>query len=172
MKCCRGIVSIVISNLILLNIYAEEKFNIKDLALPSETQNLEKKPGALFYSPTTKGKALIPVNVWGEVATSGVHYIPMDTDLVKGLSLAGGPRSTGRLDNIKVTRRVDNKIDNLVFNLEKGGDVSAFEFKLEPGDTVFVEKSTYTENRAYYTSLIGVVATILSSILLYREVKR
>ena len=66
----------------------------------------------------------------------------------------------------------DGKISNSFFNLEKGGSNEAALRKLKPGDMVFVEKDYWYENRAYYTSLIGVVATLLSSILLYRQVKK
>ena len=54
----------------------------------------------------------------------------------------------------------------------KGGSNEAALKSLRPGDMVFVEKDYWYENRAYYTSLVGVVATILSSILLYRQVKK
>jgi len=149
-----------------------EKISLKDLALPSETQNIEKKPGAFFFSPTSKGKVLVPVNFWGEVAITGIHYIPIDSDLVTGLSLAGGPKSTARLDNITLTRKQENTVKQYSFDLTKGGETDAYKMKLGPGDTVFVERSFYVENRTYYTSLFGVIATILSSVLLYREVKR
>lgn len=154
--------------------FSQEKstgVNLRDLALPSEFEGIKKEAGAVFYSGTSKGKALIPVNVWGEVNKAGLHYLPIDTDLVLGLSLAGGPKSTAQLSKIKVTRNNNNQISEYKFDLSEGGTPEAYKLKLEPGDTVFVEREYFYENRAYYTSIIGVVATILSSILLYRQVK-
>lgn len=149
-----------------------EKLDLKDLALPSEVEGLKKDTGAIYYSPTSKGKVLVPVNFWGEISKSGLHYIPVDTDLVKGLSLAGGPKSTGKLENIKVTRKEGDKLKELEFDLSSGGTAAAYSTKLEPGDTVFVDRSYFYENRTYFTSLLGLAATVLSTIVVMREVRK
>lgn len=154
---------------------ADEKINpgaFKDFALPSEFEGIKKESGAIYYSATSKGKVLMPVSIWGEVNKAGLHFVPVDTDVVQGLSLAGGPKSTAILSNIKLTKRADGKNEEFVLNLEKGGTPELAQLKLSPGDTVFVEREYYYENRAYVTSLIAVGATILSSILLYRQIKR
>ena len=153
-------------------LFAAEGAAFKDFALPSEFEGIKKEAGALFYSASAKGKVLIPVNIWGEVNKTGLHFVPVDTDLVQGLSLAGGPKSSAALDHIKLTRNVDGKIEEFKFNLEKGGTPEAYQLKLTSGDTIFVEREYYYENRTYYTSLVAVVATILSSILIYRQVKK
>lgn len=147
-------------------------YNIRELALPSEVEGLSKKTGSVFYTPTVKGKVLMPVHFWGEVSNAGIHFIPVDTTLINGLSIAGGPRTDGRLDNVKLTRSVAGKIQEYNFDLSDGGDEVSYREVLKPGDTIFVDKSRFYENRAYYTSLVGVIATVLSSILLYREVKK
>lgn len=147
-------------------------FDIRELALPSEVENIRKSPGAIFYSPSVKGKALIPVHFWGQVERTGLHFIPVDTNLLSGLSLAGGPKDNGILSRVMVTTKRSGKREKLEFDLEEGGTVDAVDFSLRPGDTVYIKKDTFLQNRNYYTSLIGVVATILSSVLLYREVKR
>lgn len=144
----------------------------KDYALPSEFEGIKKESGAVYYSASSKGKVLIPINVWGEVNKTGLHFIPVDTDLVQGLSLAGGPKSSASLDKIKLTRNVDGKIEEFKFNLEKGGTPAAYQLKLSPGDTIFVEHDYYYDNRTYYTGLFTVFATILSSVILYRQIKR
>jgi hypothetical protein len=147
-------------------------FNLKGLALPSELQNIPKSSGAIYYSPSVKGKALIPVHCWGEVEKPGLHFIPVDTTFISGLSLAGGARGSANLENVKVSRFSDKEIKSYVFNLETGGDAEAFNFALKPGDTIFIEKSHFYENRAYYTSLIAVASTILSSIILYQQIQK
>jgi len=73
---------------------ASSEYNIRELALPSEVDNLGKKGGSIYYSPSVKGKVLIPVHIWGEIRNSGLHFIPLDTNLLNGLSLAGGPTSS------------------------------------------------------------------------------
>lgn len=154
-------------------LFAEESKNaFKDFALPSEFEGIKKEPGSIYYSATSKGKVLIPVNVWGEVNKTGLHFVPLDTDLIQGLSLAGGPKSTAALDRITLTRNIDGKIEEFKFDLEKGGTPEAYMQKLSSGDTIFIEKEYLYENRAYYTSLISVIVTFLSGILIYRQVKK
>lgn len=150
----------------------QSKFDIKRLVLPSEVTNLGKTRGSIYYSPSVKGKVLIPVHIWGEVAKSGLHYVPVGTTLINGLSLAGGPKNAGNLDGVKLTRKNGNEIIEKSFDLSEGGDIKSYKMELLPGDTVFIPRDEFLENRAYYTSLVGVIATILSSILLYRQVKQ
>ncbi len=147
------------------------QFNIRELALPSEVDKIGKKAGSIFYSPSVKGKVLIPVHIWGEIRNAGLHFVPLDTSLITGLSLAGGPTTSSKLDTIQVTTTREGKREKLTFDVTQGGDLSMEDFKLRPGDTIFIEKDTFTIDRAYYTSLFGVVVTVLSSILLYRQVR-
>ncbi|MCP4912846.1 MAG: hypothetical protein GY909_06985 [Oligoflexia bacterium] len=151
---------------------SSKEFNIRELALPSEVKKLGKSSGAVYYSPSVKGKVLIPVHFWGEINKSGLHFVPLDTTLVQGLSMAGGPKQRATLDKVRLTRRSEGKLQNEFYNLEGGGEDDAFNAVLQPNDTIFIEKNDYLEDRSYYTSLFGVIATVLSSILLYREVKR
>jgi len=145
--------------------------NLRELALPSEVKNIGKTSGAIFYSPSIKGKVLIPVNFWGEIGKSGLHFIPIGTSILSGLSLAGGPRSTAELDTVKLTRLIDKKIKTFQFDLTDGGNNVVYDMKLKPGDTIFVSRDNFMSNRAYYTSLIGVISTILSTFIIYNQVK-
>ncbi len=145
---------------------------VTEFALPSDVKDIKKTSGSVFYSPTAKGRVLIPIHFWGEVSRSGLHYIPVDTGLIKGLSLAGGPKSSAKLDSIKITRKASNSVKELSFDLSQGGSADAYNFKLRSGDTVFVEKNYFYENRAYYTSLIGVITTLVSSLVIFSQVKK
>ncbi len=147
-------------------------YNIRELALPSEVDKISKQSGSIYYSPSVKGKVLIPVHFWGSITKTGLHFVPLDTNLINGISLAGGPNSNADLDDVRITSNRDGKRESFQFDLNEGGELALEDFKLRPGDTVFIKKDTFTESRGYYTSLIGVVATILSSILVYREVKK
>ncbi|PIP91658.1 MAG: hypothetical protein COW01_01645 [Bdellovibrionales bacterium CG12_big_fil_rev_8_21_14_0_65_38_15] len=146
--------------------------DLKELALPSEVEGLGKIMGSIYYSPVIKGKVLIPVHIWGEVQKPGLHFIPIGSSLVEGLSIAGGVTATAKSDNIKLTQRNGDTVETRSFDVSEGGDSEAFATELKPRDTIFAERSTFREDRAYYTSLIGVVATILSSIIIYREVRK
>lgn len=169
----RRILILFLSYQLLFNpLWAETNVKVTEFALPSDVKDLDKSAGAVYYSPTAKGSVLVPVHFWGEVTRSGLHYIPVDSNLIKGLSFAGGPRSSAQLESVKVTRQNGSNVDELRFNLSEGGNATAYNFNLRSGDTVFVEKDYYYENRIFYTGLIGVVATLLSSFVIFREVRK
>ena len=150
----------------------EKEINLKEFAFPSEVENIAKNAGTVFYSPVVKGKVLIPVHIWGEVQRPGLHFIPIGASLIDGLSMAGGLTAQADTDNIRLSHKVDEKLETKYFDLSEGGNTEAFFTELKPRDTIFAEKSTFREDRGYYTSLIGVVATILSSVLILDQIKK
>jgi protein involved in polysaccharide export with SLBB domain len=149
----------------------KSNYNIKEFTLPSEVKDMSKSYGSVFFSPSVKGKVLIPVHFWGEVKNSGLHFVPVNTTFLNGLSMAGGPSSSAKLADVKLTRKNKDKFKVFKYDISDGGSTNAYSETLQPGDSIFVPKDQYIENRAYYTGLIGVFATVLSSILLYRQVK-
>jgi hypothetical protein len=156
--------------------FSEEKIknelSLQDIALPSEVKDLGKQSGAIYYNTSIKNKALVPTHFWGEVQKPGLHFIPTDTTLIKGLSMAGGPTGAAKLGDVKVTRQGnDGKLNEFVFNLSEGGNEDSFQFKIEPGDTVYLQKETFYENRSYYTSLISIALSIISTFVIVNKIK-
>lgn len=150
---------------------AQGEFNLQEITLPSEVKDMGKNPGSIYYSTSVKNKVLIPVHMWGEIKQSGLHFVPSDTTLIKSLSLAGGPSSFANLDDITVTRSTANgTFKEIEFDLSKGGDQNAHEFKMEAGDTVHIKKETFYENRTYYTGLISIFITVLSTFFIISKV--
>ncbi len=145
--------------------------DITELAFPAEVKELSKKSGSVFYSTTSKNKPLMPIHFWGEVGNPGLHYVPVDSKLIKGISMAGGGSGSARLDEVSVTRAFDGKISRLKFDLDDGGDSSVHDFTLRPNDTVFIKKDHYRQDRAYYTGLVQVLATILTSVFIYKRIE-
>lgn len=150
----------------------QSELNLQEIILPSEAKDLTKNVGAIYYSTSVKNKVLIPVHIWGEIKQSGLHFMPSDTSFIKGLSLAGGPNSFANLNEIVVKRNsADGSFKEIPFDLSKGGDVNAHHFKLESGDSIFVKKETFYENRSYYTSLISIFISVLSTFVIIQKVK-
>lgn len=148
-----------------------KKIKLDELVLPSEVTGLGKQSGAVFYTDTVKNKVLIPVHFWGSIGRSGLYFIPTDTTLIEGISLAGGPNVSADIENVILQREVNNKVVKKEFDLSDGGDNESYYVKLQPGDTVFMPKDTFKEDRSFYISLLGVVITALSGILIYRQVQ-
>jgi hypothetical protein len=175
------LIVVILNQLISFSAMAEEtsqpkvdspELNLQEIALPSEVKDMSKQPGAVFYSTSVKNKVLIPTHFWGEVNKAGLHFIPNDTNLVKGLSMAGGPSGSAKLEDITLTRNMpDGTIKQYNFNLSGGGTTDAYKFKLESGDSVFIKKDRFLEDRAYYTGWIGIAISIISTILVLNKVK-
>jgi hypothetical protein len=174
---------ILVSQLFQTQIFAAEsakesvpkqsELNLQEITLPSEVKDLPKQSGSIYYNSSVKNKVLIPVHIWGDVKQAGLHFLPSDTSFIKGLSLAGGPGSTANLEEIKLIRTNSNgSIKELNFDLSRGGDQNAHEFKIESGDTVFVKKDTFMENRSYYTGLISIALTIASTFFILKKVDK
>lgn len=148
-----------------------QNIDLQELALPSDTKEMAKQSGSIFYSTTSKNKALMPIHFWGEIGRPGLHYIPIDSKLIKGISFAGGGTATADLEEVYINRIQEKKMIKHEFDLTAGGDISAHDFTLKPGDTVFVSRDTWRDNRAFYVSLVTLVVTVLSSVLLYRQIQ-
>jgi hypothetical protein len=152
---------------------ARAELSMQEITLPSEVKDLGKQSGSIFYNTSVKNKVLVPTHFWGEVGKPGLHFIPTDTSLIKGLSMAGGPTGTARIDDVVLNRfGNDGKLKQYQFNLSEGGTPEAYQFKLEQGDSVFIKKDTYREDRSYYTGLIGIAISIISTLVLLQGIKR
>lgn len=169
----KNILSLIISVHLLspVSVFAAEGIDLQDLALPTDVKEMGKSSGAVYYSSTSKNRPLMPVHIWGEVGRPGLHFIPLDSKLVKGLSFAGGGTSLAKLDEVVVNRVENGKLVRKEFDLTEGGNIDAFEYTLKSGDTVFLEKDRSLENRTYYTGLIAVAVTILSGLLIYKRLE-
>lgn len=181
----KNIISLIISFQLLISsvAFAQEgiavdkevkknELSLQEITLPSEVKDIGKQAGSIFYDNSVKNKVLIPTNFWGEVGKPGLHFIPTDTTLIKGLSMAGGPTSLGKIENVLLTRsQTDGHIKKFEFDLANGGNNKAHEFKLESGDSVFIMKDSFREDRSYYTGLIGIAISIISTIVVLQSVK-
>jgi hypothetical protein len=149
-----------------------ESLSLQEIALPSEVKDLGKQAGAIYYNSSVKNKVLIPTHFWGEVNRPGLHFVPNDSSLIKGLSMAGGPTGAAKLEQVILSRsQSDGTLKQYEFNLSSGGNTDAYKFKIEPGDSVFVKRDRFLEDRNYYTSWIGIAISIISTFVLLRAVK-
>jgi protein involved in polysaccharide export with SLBB domain len=101
----------------------------------------------------------------------GRYEVSIQTDLVQLLSYAGGPGPDAKMASVKITRfiRTDNglsKSENFV-NLENLYRVNDAQLILQPGDTIFIDQTSWTTLRDVLT-VIGsavVVAATVSTVI-------
>lgn len=146
--------------------------NLQDIALPSEVKDIAKQQGSIYYDTSSKNKALVPTHFWGEVQKAGLHFIPTDTTLVKGLSMAGGPTGAAKLEKITLSRiNLDGTMKQYNFDLSGGGESDAHTFKIISGDSIFIKKDMFMENRSYYTSWVNIALSLITTFFIITKVK-
>ena len=122
--------------------------------------------GSEFVSGNYPGAVLMPINLWGPVQKPGIHHVPVRTDLLTLLSLAGGPAGEAELGDITIKRRTG--AEELIIRVDaeelltKSGKVSPV---LEANDIILIPRSKpIVSNNTVAT--VGFVTSILSVILI------
>lgn len=143
----------------------------------AQLEALKSQAGTSYYNFMGSGTDIkIEVNLWGFVPKPGIYNIPYTTDLVTLLSIAGGPVSSSRLDEIKIIRLLpeDSTGTKIVtVNVEeylRTGDRSQIPV-LKPGDTIFVAGSAMS----VFSSIMAVVrdiALVLNTIFLLVQLSK
>lgn len=164
--------SSLVTILALLNVTSAMAKDVKlrNVVLPTDIKNIPKAPGSVFYGAGPDAGALMPVHIWGEVRKSGLYYIPVNSTLIQGISLAGGTIPSSDLSEVVVKRVVEGNVTEEELDLSSGGDQSSYHYKLKSGDTIFIAKDTHLQDRAFYTGLVSVVFTLLSTIVLFKKI--
>ena len=125
------------------------------------------------YSIAKPGELTMQVNVWGMVTHPGRYEVSIATDLIQLVSYAGGPQPDARLDAVRVTRflKTDNGISKseLIVNLEDLYRVNDSSLILQPGDTIYIDRTNWTQISAMLTvvTTLAVVTTAVVSVLYY-----
>lgn len=119
---------------------------------------------AYFYHAET-GEATIQVAVWGSVGRTGIYEIPVDTDLERLMTMAGGaPLDARSEDQIQETTirlyRVTNDQREVIYEqpLEEMVTRPGNYPNLEDGDIMVVE--TITDRRFGFRDVLSLVSTL------------
>ena len=113
---------------------------------------------AAYYYISKPGEITMPVNLWGYVKNPGRYEVPISTDLVQLVSFAGGPLAEANIGSVKVTRAVrgESSVRKVEFtvNLNRLDQLDEKALGLEPGDTIFIERSSFSVG-----DIVGVITT-------------
>ncbi len=85
-------------------------------------------------------EVLMSIHVWGEVRSPGTYLVPIDADLIAGISAAGGPTSQAKLSDVRIVY-ADSEVH---YNLDRfldadGGPVP----DLLPGATIHLQTNSF-----------------------------
>ncbi len=113
---------------------------------------------------------LMPVRILGGVQKAGIHYLPIDTDLLTLLSLAGGTTEKASIDEITIKRTLKGgKSEVLHINLEAiFEDEKGDSPKLMPNDVILIpiKRPMISENVVQTVGVIAGLATIFGTVVL------
>ncbi len=122
---------------------------------------------AYTYSGSMNNVEKLKINtyIWGQIRKPGLYIVPDDTDLLKLLSLAGGPTEDAKLNKIRIIRPTNDGKKVIFVNLKKyidTGDENLIPV-LMPGDTVVVAGTIWYA----ITRFTGFVADVAILITVY-----
>jgi len=123
-----------------------------------------------FYSIARPGELTMQVNIWGLVNHPGRYEISITTDLVQLVSYAGGPSPDAKMDAVKITRllKTDAGITRgeYIVNMDDLYRINESSLILQPGDTIFIDKTTWSTVRDVLTvvstfAILGATVTTI-----------
>ena len=85
-------------------------------------------------------EVLMSIHVWGEVRNPGTYLVPIDADLIAGISSAGGPTSKAKLSDVRIVyedSEIKYNLDN--FLDADGGPIP----DLRPGATIYIPTNSF-----------------------------
>ena len=141
------------------------------LIFPSQLSGAGSKE---YFTTNPKGRLLVKIQVWGDVAQPGIYNVPDTTTLVDLMGHLGGP--TGSLDGVKVMiRRLVEEDGSFRRQIAEytGDDLLASDeassVVLKQNDIVYIESGiTFMEGVGVVTSVTGVINSVLLLYLTFR----
>lgn len=147
--------------------------------LPSQNtlspDQLSNSPSVYYYG---QGQGVqIDINLWGEVKKTGKMIVPYTTDIISLISLAGGPTSNAKLDEVRIIRYTmqdSTAVEKIIrINVEKfveTGEQSYFPILLR-GDTVIVPGGALSALQSF-VAVIQLITAVLQVAFLYAIIQR
>ena len=127
-----------------------------------------------FLDPATQ-KLSIEVHLWGEVSKPGVYRVPLGTNVLELVSLAGGPTEYSNLSKVKLTRRASGGTASIVETVDlaqytdaKGKPLIPM---LAPGDLITVPRN-FRHAWERSIKLVGDIVIVANLIFLISQIKK
>ncbi len=126
-----------------------------------------------FYKIDDKnGELTKKVNIWGYVKNPGRYEVPVSTDLIQLIAIAGGPQQYALLDEVKIFRTTDNgKQEVREVNVEEPDKTSKASLTLNNEDTIIIDYSSTVTWKDIFGFIYAPVALIVSVIYIADRIK-
>ena len=126
------------------------------------------------YYYANPGDLTILVSIWGFVQRPGVYEISNTIDLIRLISLAGGPQSYAKLKKVRIIRVYNQEKKEqeyrreFIINLSELTKLTPEDIKLYPGDTIIVDHTTWYTVKDVLTSLatVAIFLTAASQLII------
>jgi hypothetical protein len=132
--------------------------------LAQNTQNpfgnpLQQASQPSYYYIARPGEITMQVNLWGDVLKPGRYEVPISTDLIQLISLAGGPTREADLSEVRISRYAKSAAGlskyQVKVNLEDFLKTDEAKLPLLNGDAIYVDYVT----RFNFRDVITIVST-------------
>lgn len=130
--------------------------------------------GSEYVSGAYKGAVLIPVSIIGAIPKPGIHHIPTRTNLLKFITLAGGPVEGAKLSELVIKRLksddTNDEVHEEIFEIDAEELLTTAGNRgplLRAGDVVYIPaKRPWVDSNtmqviSVVSALLGVVVTAL-----------
>jgi hypothetical protein len=108
-----------------------------------------------YYYVAKPGEMTMQVNLWGDVLKPGRYEVPINTDLIQLISLAGGPTREADLSEVQINRY--SKMSAGIYKSQVKVNLADFfktdeaKLPLQPGDGIYVDYVTRLNFRDVFT---------------------
>ena len=118
-----------------------------------------------YFSPNEENMLMMRVNIWGYVHNPHSLLIPDGTDLVTGLSYAGGPTESANVNYVVILHADGTKTTSDLAKY-KGEESRKHNPLLRPGDTIMVKGNFLYHLTNFVTKVyqVAVVASVIVTI--------
>lgn len=124
---------------------------------------------AEYFYRSDSDDILVPVHVLGAVKSPGLYHVPLKSNLVTILTVAGGPTGEAMLDEVVVKNQQTNQVDEIDLEEMIRDTARSQEFVMKGNEVVFIKARQPWINNNVATTLSvvgGLLATVLSVILI------
>lgn len=143
--------------------------NIDSDAFLVQKETSTAKAGSVYVTPTKKNEVLFKVSIWGAVQHPGVHYMPLGTHLLDGLSIAGGPIDRADMEHLSLSSHEAGKSTLKTISVTEALEHNEFNPLLLPEDVLVVREDRSMEKTSLYLQIGTFIISAVAAGLLISE---